>query len=334
MTQTLSATPQTHTIAPSGQRSSLYWLGTLGGVVLGAVLLVAVYAKALDPAAFAGQIHAEGLDGWLSSWPLALLALALEAGLGLALVLGVRRVWVLVPATLLVAFFLFLTGRAWWLAAHGLRAADTSCGCFGNLIERTPSQAFWQDLLMLVPALMRAWIGRPRQAGFPAGRTAVAVLAAIAVALFAWKAPALPLDDLATRLKPGVDIASICAGSGADKVCLPTLAPDLKTGEHLVVMADLADPATGGAVSALNGLKSRGTDVRMLSASTPEQHQMFFWQWGPTFKVVEAPPALLRPLYRALPRSFRVRDGKVTETFAGLPGGLPSIAAPAVKPAG
>jgi uncharacterized membrane protein YphA (DoxX/SURF4 family) len=328
MTQTMSATAQpddstvpTVPTVPTmaGRRSPLWWLGTLGGVALGAVLLVAVYAKALDPAAFAGQIHAEGLDGFLPAPAMVLIALALEAGLGLALVLGVRRLWVLIPATLLVAFFLALTGRAWWLSAHGLRPADTSCGCFGNLVERTPAQAFVQDLLMLVPALLLAWIGRSREASFPKGRTAAAVAAAIGVALFAWKAPALPLDDLATRLKPGTEIASICAGADRDRVCLPTLAPDLKQGEHLVVIADLADPATGQAVSALNRLGQSGADVRMLSASTPEQHQAFFWQWGPAFQVVEAPPGLLRPLYRTLPRSFRVRDGKVVETFAGLP---------------
>ena len=82
---------------------------------------------------------------------------------GSLLLLGVRRKWVLIPATLLVAFFLSLTGRAWWLAAHGQRDAAESCGCFGNLVQRTPAQAFWQDLALLVPALLLAWVGRERR---------------------------------------------------------------------------------------------------------------------------------------------------------------------------
>src|SRR5258706_1672244 len=179
-----------------------WWLGTFGGAFLGCVLLVAVWAKALDPAAFMEQIHTQGLDGFLPAQAVALIALAMEAAFGFALLLGVRRLWVLVPATLLVGFFLSLTGRSWWLAAHGLRSESASCGCFGNLVQRTPSAAFWQDLALLVPALVLAYVGRERAPRFPLLRTAVAVVGAVVVALFAWKSPALPLDDLATRLRP------------------------------------------------------------------------------------------------------------------------------------
>jgi len=294
------------------------WLGTAGGVFLGLVLLVAVWAKALDPAAFAEQIRIEGLDVVLSAPAVALIALALEAGLGLALLLGVRRLWVLVPAALLVAFFVFLTGRAWWLSAHGLREAE-SCGCFGNLVQRTPAEAFWQDLLLLVPALLLAFVGRNRSSRFPTLRVAAVAIATVAVALFAWKSPELPLDDLATRLRPGVEIQDLCAGGGADPVCLSTVAPDLKTGSHLVVLAKLDDPEFEKAVGSLNDQASRGEDVWVLSASPEETKQAFFWRFGPKFQIVETPEPLMRPLYRRLPRSFRVQDGRVTETFAGLP---------------
>jgi uncharacterized membrane protein YphA (DoxX/SURF4 family) len=302
-------------------RPRLAWLGRLGGVFLGLVLLVAVWAKALDPAAFAEQIRIEGLDVLLSANAVALIALALEAGLGLALLLGVRRLWVLVPAALLVAFFVFLTGRAWWMSAHGLRQAE-SCGCFGNLVQRTPAEAFWQDLLLLVPALLLAFAGRAggdRPGRFPAVRVAVVAVVMAAVALFAWKSPELPLDDLATRLRPGVDVANLCAGGGADPVCLSTVAPDLKTGSHLVVLANLDDPALEKAVGALNDYAGRGGDVWVLSASPQETQQAFFWRFGPKFQIVETPEPLMRPLYRRLPRSFRVQDGRVTETWPGLP---------------
>jgi uncharacterized membrane protein YphA (DoxX/SURF4 family) len=299
----------------------LGWLGIFGGVFLGLVLLAAVYAKALDPAAFAEQIRIEGLDVLLSANAVALIVLALEAGLGLALLLGVRRLWVLVPAALLVAFFVFLTGRAWWMSAHGLRQA-ASCGCFGNLVQRTPAEAFWQDLLLLVPAMLLAFAGRAggdRPARFPAVRVAVVAVVMAAVALFAWKSPELPLDDLATRLRPGVDVANLCAGGGADPVCLSTVAPDLKTGSHLVVLANLDDPALEKAVGALNDYAGRGGDVWVLSASPQETQQAFFWRFGPKFQIVETPEPLMRPLYRRLPRSFRVQDGRVTETWPGLP---------------
>jgi methylamine utilization protein MauE len=302
-------------------------IGTLGGCVLGGILLFAVWGKALDPAAFAEQIHADGLDRLLPAGVLALLALALEAGIGLALLLAVRRLWVLVPASLLVILFLLLNGRAYWLAAHGQASAAASCGCFGNLVQRTPAEAFWQDLALLVLPLALAFVGRDRdQPRLPPVRTALIALFAIAVPVFAWRAPELPLDDLATRLAPGATMSTLCAGGGsggarAGAVCLDTVAPELEHGDHLVVLDDIDDPALAKAVAGLNAYADApgAAAVWVLTASEANRQRLFFWRWAPTFKIVEAPPELLRPLYRRLPRSFAVQDGRVTATFSGLP---------------
>jgi hypothetical protein len=37
------------------------------------------------------------------------------------------------------------------------------------------------------------------------------------------------------------------------------------------------------------------------------------------FQIRQAPPALLRPLYRRLPRAFEVQDGRVVRTYRGMP---------------
>jgi hypothetical protein len=300
-------------------------LGTAAAVVLGGVFLFAAYAKAIDPEAFAEQIRAEGLTLGLPVAALALAGLALEAGLGTALVLAVRRLWVLVPAALLSAFFLFLSGRNWWLTETCRRAPDASCGCFGNLVERTPAEAFGQDLLLLgVPALL-AFLGRPRGGRrVPALRTAAAALAAAAVAVFAWRAPELPLDDLATRLAPGAEVAALCAGAEPGRVCLDAVVPELAAGEHVVVLAGLEDPELTGAIDRLNdyalAAAPAGAPALWLVNPDPlEAQRGFYWRWGPAFQVREAPPALLRPLYRRLPRSFYVRDGEVAATWSGLP---------------
>ncbi|HVT58136.1 MAG TPA: MauE/DoxX family redox-associated membrane protein [Thermoanaerobaculia bacterium] len=318
-----------------------FWAGTIGGAALGAVLLVAAWAKAIDPVSFADQVRAEGLADWLPAGAVAMAALALEAGLGMALLLGVRRPWVLVPATLLIASFLVLTGRAYWLATHGVRSEAGSCGCFGNLVERTPAAAFWQDLALLVPLLLLAWTGRQQRGrALARGRTVVVAAFTAAVLLFAWRAPALPLDDLATRLKPGAEIAKLCAGGGDQKACLDSVAPELDRGQHLVVLADLDDPALGAAVRALNAYAAApgAPTVWMLHGGSEARQRAFFWKWGPAFKVAEAPLKLLRRLYRRLPRSFEVKDGRVTATYAGLPPlpQLPPLApiAPAARPAG
>ncbi len=308
--------------AQRSRRGIAWWIGTAGGVFLGLVLLVAAWAKALDPQGFATQVHADGLDRLLPAIAVALCAIGLEVGLGVALVLGVRRLWVLVPAVALVLFFLFLTGRVYWLSAHGVAPDDAGCGCFGNLVTRTPAEAFWQDMALLVPALALAFVGRDRAGSrAPRGRAAFALAAAVAAMLFAWRSPSLPLDDLATRLKPGVRLADLCAGSGRERACLDGVAPELASGRHLVVMADLEDPAFQKSVRALNAYVTGGgaPPLAVLAGASLEQGRAFGWRFGPSFPVTEAPPALLKPLYRRLPRSFVVEDGRVTRTYPGLP---------------
>jgi hypothetical protein len=295
-------------------------LGIAGGLVLGLVLLFAAWAKAIDPTAFAEQIVAEGISPVSLSFATALGAIALELGLGMALVLNLRRSWVLLPTAALVVFFLFLTGRAWWNAAHGVGEVS-SCGCFGNLVDRTPAEAFWQDLLLMVPALVLCFFGRERGARPPRRRiVAVAAVTVIGTALAA-AAPRLPLDDLATRLKPGVSVTEVCAGLDEQRLCLDAVVAGLESGSHLVVIADLEDPALLEAVPRLNQLAMAGDGPAptVVTASPTEAVATFQWTQAPVFQVREAPLTLLRPLYRSLPRSFEVIDGTVGATWQGLP---------------
>ena len=150
------------------------YAGTAGAVLLGMVFLVATYSKAWNPddfGAFVDQIRQEELDFLFTAVQVALIALALEAGLGTALLLGVRHLAVLLPTAVLVVFFLFLTGRNYWLVSQGLREPG-SCGCFGSLIERTPAEAFWQDLLLMVPLTLLCFWRRRKSAGHPRGGSA------------------------------------------------------------------------------------------------------------------------------------------------------------------
>ncbi len=304
-------------------RDHLRRLGVAGGLLLGFVLLLAAYAKAIDPEAFAEQIVAEGISPVSLSFAAALVALALELGLGSALLLGVRRLWVLLPTAMLVVFFLFLTGRAWWNAAHG-QDEVIACGCFGNLVDRTPAEAFWQDLLLMAPALVLCFLGRDEGVRPRWRRLAVVATITIGGVAFAAVAPGLPLDDLATRLKPGVAVRDICAGAGGDRLCLDAIAAELESGNHLVVIAELEDEALLAAVPRLNemALQTGGPTPWIVTASPPEAVGTFQWTQAPIFGVREAPPTLLRPLYRRMPRSFEVVDGAVTATWPGLPPGV------------
>jgi hypothetical protein len=297
----------------------LLWLGNAAAVFLGLVLLVAAWAKAIDPLGFREQIEHEGLAFLLPAGAIVLIALFLETSLGVALVLAVRRLWILIPTVLLVAFFVALTARGYWLATHGGADAASGCGCFGNLVQRSPAAAFWQDTLLLVPALLLTFVGRPT-GGNVRWRAVLAGLLGLAAVVLAWKAPELPLDDLATRLHTGTTIQSVCL-PGNHPVCLGDVSPELRTGKHLVVMADLDDPRFTQSVDALNTY-TRGAsheEVTVLTASAADRQRAFFWKWAPAFSIVETPASLLRPLYRQLPRAFRVADGRVVATFPGLP---------------
>jgi uncharacterized membrane protein YphA (DoxX/SURF4 family) len=298
------------------------WIGIGAGVFLGLVLLLAAWTKAIDPVAFAEQITAEGLDGVLSARGLAFVALALELAVGLALVSGVRRLWVLVPAALMVAFFLFLTGRAYVLDLRGIEAPP-SCGCFGNLVDRTPAEAFWQDLLLLVPALCGAFVGRRRGASLPWRRLLLVAAGTLAGLWLAWRAPDLPLDDWATRLRPGVETRDLCAGRPEDPeyICLDALVPELDEGEHWVVLTHLDEEAFVAGIDGLHAHSLANGEPRLwlVSDVEPEELNAFTWQYMMATEIRLAPATLLRPLYRALPRSFRVRDGQVVETISGLP---------------
>ncbi|MEM9291506.1 MAG: MauE/DoxX family redox-associated membrane protein [Acidobacteriota bacterium] len=293
----------------------------LGALALGGVLLVAAWTKLLDPMSFAEQIELEGLDFLLSAPTVAFIALALEVGLGFALVIGLRKLSVLVPTSLLVVFFLWLTGRNWYLVAQGLRDESAACGCFGNLVQRTPAEAFWQDLILLVPPLLLAWWGRGLPKRWIALRAAAAVVVTIGALIFAVKAPDLPLDDLATRLSPGVEVGSLCAGADAQKVCLDTLVPELAQGEHLVVISSLEEENFLAQVDTLTffSLDNPSPRIWVVSAAEVEERQAFSWKYGPAFEIRDVPEALLKPLYRSLPRSFRVVDGTVTETWRSVP---------------
>ncbi len=299
-------------------------LGRFAALCLGAVLLVAAWTKAIHPEAFAAQIRAEGLDFLLPAMAVAFIALALEIGLGSALVLGIRRGWVLVPSALLVVFFLFLTGRTYWHSLQGIVPDTASCGCFGNLVERTPGEAFWQDLLLLVPPLLLACLGRYWGRGWLKTKIVAVAVVTLAGLGLAWRAPELPLDDLATRLKPGVEVSTLCAGGEEDRVCLDTLLPELREGEHLVVIGGLGGPADGGVgedIEAMNAyvLEGQGATLWLASSAPEEEIRAFFWSHAPAFEIREVPEPLLAPLYRRLPRSFAVRDGEVTATYPGLP---------------
>lgn len=277
----------------------------VGTRALGAILLVAAVAKAVDLPAFEDEIIALIPLPPAAARAFALAILGLEAGLGTALVTGERT-----GATLLLANALFATfvGIAMSRLAPG--AAGSSCGCFGRLLERSPVVALAENLAFFGLSLL-AWI--PGGVAARMRRRWPPLAAALACAGFALLAPGLPLDDLVTDLAPGRAVAATGLGE---------VLPELATGRHLVVLLDRRDPAAAVQVSVLNDrLRPPEGAVRVWGVADrdPEAAAAFLWTAAPAFDVREAPRAVLRRLHRALPRSALVEDGRVVRTWSGLP---------------
>ncbi len=299
-------------------------LGTVGAVALGGILLFAAYAKIIDPVRFEETIRLEGLDFLLSARAVALIAIALEVFLGVALLLGVRHKAVVIPSILLVAFFIYLTAHAWYAVETGARTPEENCGCFGNLVDRTPKEAFFMDLLLLVPPLLLLIWGM-RGGALPRARVWLAAVLAAVLTGVAFMAPDLPFDDLATRLHEGDRVSETCAGEGLERSCLTTVQVGLDRGHWLVVLADLDDRTfIEKHFRELNDYAAtvRGTDRPQLVLMTPTSEddvKMIHAEFSPTFYLRHAPLALIRPLYRRLPRTLRVSGDHVVELWDGIP---------------
>lgn len=307
---------------PPAQATWKIRTGSVAGFLLGAVLLVALFPKVAAPWAFQTVIEQQGLDFLLPASAVAFVGLTVEALLGFALVLLIRRRWVLWPSVALVAFFLFLTGRHYYLDAHGLAVEGESCGCFGDLVTRTPAEAFWQDLVLLVPALLGSFLGRPAESA-PLPRKRMALVGGLSLGALIYAAtvsapePLLRLDALPSQLcEPGEE-------GQEGRLCLDAVVPELgdEGSDHILILTELDDPAFLERLEEFSRYVEAmaGPQLWVLSPVGEEALDAFQFDPGPAFEVLPARRTLLSALTATLPRSFRVRDGKVTALWDAWP---------------
>jgi len=304
MAERYAATPALGYNGPMARVAPI--VGSLAARLLGLVLLVAAWAKAIDPARFAGELtDLTGLPPGLASIG-ALAAVGYEAGLGAALLAGWRAVPVLAAASATFVFFTAVVAYQMFFPSE----SGATCGCFGMLLERTPAQALTEDVVLVAVSGL-AWIGRTAAA--MRSRLALALLAGLAAVGLALASPRLPLDDHATGLAAGMTVEATGLGESV---------PELGTGRHLVLLLDRADPETVAAIGPLNqglGLPGGKTHVVGVAAEDSELAAQFLWTAGPAFEVRSVSPAMLRRLYRTLPRSALLDDGRVVATWNGFP---------------
>jgi len=123
-----------------------FWSSTISAVLVGGVFVFAGLLKILDPFSFYTQIHSYQLvSPDLSKW-LAVVLPPIEIGLGLAVMLGLWRRLSCLGIVLMLVVFLVATGHAW------LYGTTDNCGCFGELVSRSPKETFIEDVVLLILA--------------------------------------------------------------------------------------------------------------------------------------------------------------------------------------
>ncbi|HNX19784.1 MAG TPA: hypothetical protein PKG80_05890 [Acidobacteriota bacterium] len=295
---------------PEGGRGPA-WAGRVGRVaafLLGLVLLYSAWGKALDPAGIGALYARKGVLPAGFATPLIVAVVALEAGLALSYLCGLRHRLVLLVGSLLMGAFCVLTIHEFFSPTK----EAASCGCFGNLVVRGPGEAALQDLGFFVLSLA-AWLGARGRATL--GRWACGFAGGAAGLALALAAPALPVDDWATRLKVGAQVADIQ---------LDQVVPELKDGRRaLVLLIDRRDAATKAAVPRINealALKpGAACAVYGLAEDDAAAAFEFTFSAGPAFEVKSAPYMALKSYYRRLPRAALVEKRAIVRVWNEIP---------------
>ena len=150
----------------------------------GALFIFSGFIKANDPMGFGYKLEEYfGVFGitWLNPAAtfLAALICIIEMGLGLALLIGWRRMFTLWLLLAMIVFFTFLT----FYSAYFNKVTD--CGCFGDALKLTPWGSFTKDVIVLV-LISILYAGRTHiKQLLPAKSTNVVLLIALLVGVIA-----------------------------------------------------------------------------------------------------------------------------------------------------
>ena len=277
-------------------------------LLLAFVYLASGALKALDPQGFAVEVARYGLLQGTASTSFAYVLIPLELVVGAALLVDYRGFLGMSSAVCLMIMFIGAVGFA--------IATDQpleGCGCFGRSVQRTPAQTLMEDFGFLAAGLIGLFAGRrrvvataPRSPRRWKAATVVSVL--LSSSAFVAASLHLPIDNIATALRPGVTWKEL-------GVTLPDV--PLSSGTHLVAVMSMTDQTSAEALPTLNALAASGISVVGLYDDGEEAYNQFFWNLGPAFRLHYVAPSDLKQLYRSRPRFFALKEGAVVATWTG-----------------
>ncbi|NOY05128.1 MAG: hypothetical protein GXO82_00590 [Chlorobi bacterium] len=275
-------------------------------IIVGIVLLVAATLKGFDPGAFADEIMSYGITP--ESWSM-FLAWGLVIGewiLGIALVVNLWPRVTILSGIVLMLLFIAVTAYAW------MQGSASACGCFGNLVNRSHEEVLVEDaffLVMLLFALPVLWQTRQEA---PVWKLATTVSGGVLAALLLVFHMALPVDNIATNLKPGAVFNSWPVEG---------LHVNMNDGKYIIVLFSLETGTDSNVIEHINALTEGGglPTVIALTIDGPETLGSLSFSSGLAAQPGAIEPRFARSLYRELPRTFLLDNGEVKYVWNGIP---------------
>ncbi len=134
------------------------FLTRIAQVLVGGLFIFSGLVKMNDPVGFSFKLEEYFSEEVLNlpafeplALPIAILLVAVEVLLGLALLMGIWKRFVLILLSAMIGFFTFLT---FWSAYFN---QVTDCGCFGDAIPLTPWESFYKDVVLSALILILWW---------------------------------------------------------------------------------------------------------------------------------------------------------------------------------
>lgn len=277
-----------------------------GPLIVGATFLWAGAIKAVAPHVF--QAHVRNF-GWIPSRHLdasVIVATALEAGWGMALILGVvpRVVLPLTAVALVILSFV-----SWW----GVRSGRTTdCGCYGGYVVPSIGQSVAMNAALIAITLV-AWLAPATAGPTPSWK----VFAAIATGGIAGTFAAISLRFLAKNGRFLVDMSPLKPGKTWHARWGATIPDD--GGEHMVSYLGPDCPHCRQWVRVLNAIgHSPGLPQAVgVVAASSNTLDRFVEIAGIRFPMTIIPQSLMSRLVWAVPTTVLVSGGKIQEKWSG-----------------
>lgn len=286
------------------------WIAQVLMVVVGLVFAAAALLKSSDMELFVRQIRAYGIvvDRPLvvmGAWAL----VAVELGLGAALMIGFRPRIMLCATTGLLLFFAGLTGWAW------LSGTGDDCGCFGAWFERTPGQAAVEDLI-LITATLFAWASLANGKGTRASWKKWTVIGATMAGL------ALPVAFGLPPVSGNAQPPEVLSSQDLGRFAIEGVAPaSLQTGTCLVIIMGTGCEHCRASVPQVNALTEAPEIPGVFALCMDDQsaRTRFVEELGAAFPLGRiAEDEFWRLLGDAeMPRTLLVRNGRIERTWDG-----------------